>query len=74
MNDNKVHLDLTVEQTQLARLALGIAIRDAKLSLKDCTNITKRYEINSLIEEYKAVERTMYEGMKDMLRRKGIDV
>ena len=74
MNDNKVFFELTPEQTQLARLALCVAMRNAEVSLEKSTNITKTYEIRSLIEEYRAVERTMCEALKDMMRRKGIDV
>ena len=72
--NSTVSVDLTVEQSQLARLALGIAIRDARLSLAKSKSISDRYATEQLIAQYKAVERTLYEAQKEMLREKGVNI
>lgn len=72
--NNKVSVELTVEQSQLARLALGIAIKNAKLQLAKDETRTDRYLTQELIDKYKEVERILYEAQKEMLRAKGVNI
>ena len=69
MNDKTVTITMTVQEAQLCRLAIGIAMNDAQQDL-DSKNPTDKYMLEELLKSYKAVEQKIYEAQLAMLRNK----
>lgn len=69
MNDKTVTITLSVQEAQLCRLAIGIAMKDAQQDL-DSKNLTDKYMLEELLKNYKAIEQKIYEAQLAMLRNK----
>ena len=69
MNDKTVTITMTVQEAQLCRLAISIAMKDAQQDL-DSKNLTDKYMLEELLKNYKAIEQKIYEAQLAMLRNK----